>query len=365
MIERLLIVHWNKQIGPEPIIQYPPGAPFPPKSLLLKIWAKHEAKKEGSMIEFTPEDSENSFISIIQEFENETYFLILVYKQENIIKNNHLGKESPDILAIMSKNLVELINTNKITRAISEAYTTIKNYSKLDEEENLKNFFQDKIKNTILQILRNGVISKSDLTNKLRNDYGFSTVNIDLILISFIRENLIVKKNVPGSKECYFLTNDLSCTRIPPKSLPVDKNDAILLRKYKNSLENFYFNYDIISDIENRTIIQTVLLDKDVFSLIKTLREGRVSVNDCLSILNNKQELLNELLEKKFIFEAKGFVYLFSDVRFIKFKPYFIIERLVERYKNQDISLNEYLTHLKLLNEHKKSPTSIDYEIVG
>ena len=361
MIERLLIVHWNKQTGPEPIIQYPPEKPFPPKDLFLKIWAKHELDKENTMIEFTPEDSENSFISIIQQFEGETYF-ILVYSQKN--KKQNLIKESPDILAIMSKNLVELINTNKITRAISEAYTTIKNYSKLDEEENLKNFFQDKLKNTILQILRNGVISKSDLTNKLRHDYGFSTVNIDLILISFIRENLIVKKNVPGSKECYFLTNDLSCTRIPPRSLPVDKNDAILLRKYKNSLENFYFNYDIISDIENRTIIQTVLLDKDVFSLIKTLREGRVSVNDCLSILNNKQELLNELLEKKFIFEAKGFVYLFSDVRFIKFKPYFIIERLVERYKNQDISLNEYLAHLKLLNEHIESPTSIDYEIV-
>lgn len=361
MIERLLIVHWNKQTGPEPIIQYPPEKPFPHKDLFLKIWAKHELDKENTMIEFTPADSENSFISIIQQFEGETYF-ILVYSQKD--KKQNLIKESPDILAIISKNLVELINTNKITRAISEAYTTIKNYSKLDEEENLKNFFQDKLKNTILQILRNGVISKSDLTNKLRHDYGFSTVNIDLILISFIRENLIVKKNVPGSKECYFLTNDLSCTRIPPKSLPVDKNDAILLRKYKNSLENFYFNYDIISDIENRTIIQTVLLDKDVFSLIKTLREGRVSVNDCLSILNNKQELLNELLEKKFIFEAKGFVYLFSDVRFIKFKPYFIIERLVERYKNQDISLNEYLAHLKLLNEYIKSPTSIDYEIV-
>jgi len=361
MIERLLIVHWNKQTGPEPIIQYPPEKPFPPKDLFLKIWAKHELDKENTMIEFTPEDSENSFISIIQQFEGEIYF-ILVYSQKN--KKQNLIKESPDILAIMSKNLVELINTNKITRAISEAYTTIKNYSKLDEEENLKNFFQDKLKNTILQILRNGVISKSDLTNKLRHDYGFSTVNFDLILISFIRENLIVKKNVPGSKECYFLTNDLSCTRIPPKSLPVDKNDAILLRKYKNSLENFYFNYDIISDIENRTIIQTVLLDKDVFSLIKTLREGRVSVNDCLSILNNKQELLNELLEKKFIFEAKGFVYLFSDVRFIKFKPYFIIERLVERYKNQEISLNEYLVHLKLLTEQLNAHSIIDYEII-
>ncbi|MHA2130496.1 MAG: hypothetical protein ACW99L_11025, partial [Promethearchaeota archaeon] len=235
-MERLILSHWNPVSGPEPIIQYPPERPFPPKDLFLKIWAKHELNKENSMIEFAPDDSENKFISIIQRYENEIYFLILVYKQRSIIETT-----SPDILAIMSRNLVELINTNKITRAISEAFTTIKNYSKLDEEENLVNFFQDKIKFTILQILRNGVISKSNLTEKLRNDYGFSTVNIDLILISFIRENILIKKNVPGSKECYFLIKDLSCIRVPPNILPIDKRDVISSKKYKKEIENFYF----------------------------------------------------------------------------------------------------------------------------
>ncbi|MHA2281152.1 MAG: hypothetical protein ACXAC5_09900 [Promethearchaeota archaeon] len=311
------------------------------------------------MIEFIPEDSKKSFVSIIQQFEGEIYFLILVYDQTKMDETT-----SPDILASMSKNLIELINTNKITRAISEAYTTIINYSKLDEEDNLVNFFQDKIKYTILQILRDGVISKFDLTNKLRQDYGFSTLNIDLILISFIRENLIIKKNVPGSNECYFLVKDISCMRIPPKNLPIDNKENILLKKYKGELENFYFNYDVVFEIENKTIIHSVLLDKDVFSLIKTLRESNLTVNDSLNIINNREELFNDLLDKKFIYEAKGFVYIFSDVRFIKFKPYYIINKLVERYQKQEISLNEYLSHLKLLNEQFKAPTSIDYEIV-
>jgi hypothetical protein len=358
-MERIILSHWNKQTGPEPIIQYPPEKPFPPKDLFLKIWAKHELNKENSMIEFIPEDSKKSFVSIIQQFEGEIYFLILVYDQTKMDETT-----SPDILASMSKNLIELINTNKITRAISEAYTTIINYSKLDEEDNLVNFFQDKIKYTILQILRDGVISKFDLTNKLRQDYGFSTLNIDLILISFIRENLIIKKNVPGSNECYFLVKDISCMRIPPKNLPIDNKENILLKKYKGELENFYFNYDVVFEIENKTIIHSVLLDKDVFSLIKTLRESNLTVNDSLNIINNREELFNDLLDKKFIYEAKGFVYIFSDVRFIKFKPYYIINKLVERYQKQEISLNEYLSHLKLLNEQFKAPTSIDYEIV-
>jgi hypothetical protein len=94
------------------------------------------------------------------------------------------------------------------------------------------------------------------------------------------------------------------------------------------------------------------------------LRNESLSVNDCLSILNNKEDLFNELIEKKFIFEIKGFVYIFSDVRFIKFNPFYIIEKLVERYKNHEISLNEYLAHLKLLAMPSKDAITIDYEII-
>ncbi|MFX0105548.1 MAG: hypothetical protein ACFE75_08660 [Candidatus Hodarchaeota archaeon] len=360
-MERIVLSHWNTQTGPEPIIQYPPGKSFPSKPLLLKIWAKHETNKEESIIEFIPEDGDYNYISIIQELEDDVYFLILVYSQKDALDD--IIKDSPDILALISKNLIELINTNKITRAISEAYNTIRNYSKLDEEENLINFFHDRIKHTILQILRNGVISKTKLTNILRHKYGFSTVNIDLLLISFIHENLIIKKNVPGSKECYFLIKDLSYTRIPPKSLPSEQMEETVLRKYTKSLRNYYWDYYNQSDYENKIIIQTIF-NKDVFHLIKTLREKNLTVNDCLNLLNNKEQLFNELIDKKFIYEVKGFVFLFSDIRFIKFTPNYIIEKLVERYNNQDISLNEYIAHLKLLTMQIEEPLSIDYEIV-
>ncbi len=361
-MERIILVHWNTQTGPENLIQYPPQKEFPPNQILLKIWARHESDKKNTVIEFIPEDEDNKYVSIIHKFEGENYFLILVYnKKENL---EDIIKDSPEILALISKNLIELINTNKITRTISEAFNTIRNYSKLDEEENLINFFQDRIKYTILEILRNGVISKSELINILRHEHGFSTVNIDLLLISFLHENLIKKKNVPGRKECYFLIRDLSCTRIPPENLPSEQLELKDLNKFKDSLKKYYFDYYNLSDFENKTIIQTVLFDKDVFSLIKTLREKRLTVNECLNILNNREELFDELLDKKFIYETKGFVYLFSDVRFIKFSPFYLMEKLSDRYQNKEISLNEYIAHLKLLTKKMEEPFSLDYEIV-
>ncbi|MFW9971825.1 MAG: hypothetical protein ACFFDF_16675, partial [Candidatus Odinarchaeota archaeon] len=129
-MERIILIHWSTQTGPENIIQYPPAKNFPPKDLFLKIWAKHELNKENSVIKFIPEDEDNCYISIIQKFEGEIYFLILVYKKKENLEE--IIKESPEILALISKNLIELINTNKITRTISEAFNTIRNYSKLD-----------------------------------------------------------------------------------------------------------------------------------------------------------------------------------------------------------------------------------------
>ena len=205
-MQRIIIVHWSKSTGPEPIIQYPPESNFPSKDLLLKIWALHELDKESSIIEFIPEMGLEQYVSVVQEFEGEIYFFVIVYNQNSKVEK--IIKDSPEILATVSKNLTELVNTNKITRAISEAFLTIKNYSRLDKEENLLNFYKDKIKYTILQILRNGIISKSDLNLILKKNYGFSTLNVDLLLISFIRENLIIKKSVPGRKECYFLIRD-------------------------------------------------------------------------------------------------------------------------------------------------------------
>ncbi len=362
-MERIIIVHWNKSTGPEPILQYPPEQKFPANDLFLKIWALHELDKESSMIEFIPEVNEQQYISIIQKYEGEIYFIIIVYSRRDKVQS--IIKDYPDILAIVSKNLVELINTNKITRAISEAFHTIRNYTKLEKEENLLNFFRDKIKFTILKILQEGVISKDKLNDILRQDYGFSTINIDLLLISFIRENLIVKESVPGSRECYFLVKDLSCIRIPPKKFPeVYQDDNDILNDYHDKIVKFYANYDCISEIKNKTIVN-FLMNKEVYSLLETLRDKSISVSACLDILSNKEDLFNELLNEKIIYEAKGVVNLFSDLRFIKFTPYYIIEKLSKRYRSQEISFNEYLTHLKLLTTHyEKHPSILDYEII-
>ncbi len=366
-MERIVIVHWNKSTGPQTLIQYPPEKETLPKQLFLKIWTIHELNKQNKMIQFTPDIMETQFISIIHKYEGEIYFLILAYNKKDNIEN--IVNDYPDILANIGKNLIDLINTNNITRAISEAFNTIKNYSKLDKEENLLNFFKDKIKHTILKIMRNGVISKTKLKNILKNEYGFSTINLDLILMSYIREHLIIKENIPGSKDCYLLVNDLIYMRLPPQNSyktlenidTDDKNE--IYNKYLEELMKFYEKYNCIQESSNFMILN-FLFDKHVYSLFKELRVNALTVNQCLNILNNNEVLFNDLLENKFIFEAKGIVLLFTDLRFMRCFPQYLLKTLLIRYKEKMITINEFLSHLKLLSNKLIQSPNLTYEII-
>ncbi|MFX0077034.1 MAG: hypothetical protein ACFE96_16430, partial [Candidatus Hermodarchaeota archaeon] len=223
---------------------------------------------------------------------------------------------------------------------------------------------QEKIKATILQILRNGVISKTDLIKILRQEYGFSTVNIDLLLISFLREKLILKKALPGSKECYFLIKDLFCMRTPPENLPDEQSDDQIASKFKEEFVNFYSSYNCSPELDSK-VIMNFLSDNAVYNLIRTLRKNELTVHDCLNSLDNREELFEELLENKIIFEALGKVCLFTDIRFVKYTPYYIIKLLPDRYKNQEITLDQYLTHLELLMSQLNERSSfLDYTII-
>jgi hypothetical protein len=177
-----------------------------------------------------------------------------------------------------------------------------------------------------------------------------------------------LKKDVPGSKECYFLIKDLSFMRIPPKNLLIsseDKESEEDLEIFKEKMKLFYFNYDGVPEIENKTVILFLVNNHEVYDLLKALREKNLSVSESLNILGNDEDLFSEMNEKQIIFESKGTVYLLSDFRFIKFTPYYIIKKLIKRYNNQDISLDEYHAHLKMLMGHyQEQQLLIDYEII-
>lgn len=378
-MDKIIIVRWDTQLGPQFIIQYPPEKEMPKKDLFVKIWAKYELQKEKSIIVLTTEDIDKdmgkkniNYLTVTQQYEGELYFFIL--ELERLQKDQNFEDYS-EILGSISKNLIELIHSDKFMRALSEGYNQIKGFVKLEKEQNIINIFKDKIKTHILKVLEKGVISKVELINKLKENYGFSGENIDLLLSSFLKEGLILKKDLPGIKECIFLVKDLVCIRIPPnfstlnlghkkkegKELKVSSKK--LYKDYVNKLKEFFTNFDVISEIKDNTLY-ALFFNENIYNLIKKLRETTIPVEKALIVLEDKQELFNDLLDKTIIFERKGMIYLFSDIRFISFLPIFILKSLKERYDNMEITSDQYVTHIKiLLNELNKEKKEI-YTII-
>ena len=94
-----------------------------------------------------------------------------------------------------------------------------------------------------------------------------------------------------------------------------------------NEIIKFYRSYNCSQEIENKLIL-SLLIETNISNLMKTLRKSELTVNDSLNILNNREDLFDELLEKKIIFEAKGIVFLFTEIRFVKFTPFYLIKIL-------------------------------------
>lgn len=367
-MERIIVVHWDKSKGPEKMISYPPVKEEFPKSLFLEMWSKHELHKQKKMIQFSPKEKDSKLVSVIQKFQGEIYFLVFVYDKK--AKIDDIINNYPDLFSQISQSLVEVVGTDQITRLISEVYSSIKNYIKLEEEENLLNFFRDKIKYIILKIFRKGAISKSNLIRILEHQHGFSTINIDLILMAFIREDLIIKRKVSGKEDYYFLIKDILFNiRLPPKNRldffqEFDDNEREdISLAYDHSLIEFFNDYDCTREDDTNMILM-FLLNKNVYLLLKELRVKPLPISQALNILNNNEDLMNELLEQHFIFEKMGYIFLLTDVRFIKFTPTYLLSRLNSRYEKNNLSLEGYLTHLELLLEEITTEGTLNYQII-
>ena len=74
---------------------------------------------------------------------------------------------------------------------------------------------------------------------------------------------------------------------------------------FKKEFVKFYSNYNCSQEIDSMVIFN-FLVDNDVYNLIRTLRKNELTVNDCLSYLNNREELFEELLEKKNYIRSNG-----------------------------------------------------------
>ncbi len=338
-MQRLIIARMDNQLGPKPLYQYPPAEKNLPKEKFLKIWARHETEEESQFIHFTEKDI--TYLSLNKKRQNNTYFIVVVIKN----RKEEDVRIFQDVLENVSEELIENLDERNFVHMLHESYDTIKNYTQINEEEMFLRLFEDKMRIVILKILQAGTISKSDLKAKLKDKFGYMNVNIEIFLTPLLRLDLIEIRNIHGIKGVIFLKHDVFCCRMPPKNKTRDE-------KVEKEIIQLFSKPQIIPLNNVRGMVMT-LNNIGVRQLINKLTESPQGIpyEKALNIVGNKETVLKTLKKNNFITTDHGSkVHLLSTLKFLKFKPKYLLKELIERFNKKKISAEQLFQQITIMN---------------
>lgn len=341
VMKKLILVKWDMRLGPNTLVQFPPEASFPPNELLLQIWAKHETTPNSNFIAVFDEEKQIKYCSLqkVDLKTHETFFIILELSIEADVQIYQ------EILNSIGNELIENYNTPHFSHFLSETYRAIKNYAEMDEKQLFFRLFEDNTRIHIFQILRQGAISKRLLREKLRSQFGYTNLNLDLLLTPFHRLRLIKTEPVPGEPETIFLINDLYAIRVPPANKP----DNHIVRE---KIQQYFVKDQIMMENELHKLFPLFKQRKNVelINLISQQNKEGIKYHVALEMVGNNKEILSDLKAANIIdIIDEDSIFLMSDIQFMTLKPKYLIPILAKRYQNNEISLDQLLKQISLI----------------
>jgi hypothetical protein len=337
-LDRLILVEWNMQIGPKPLVQFPPEEFFPSKETLLKIWAQHEMNPDLFFISFTEE--EKLYCSLLKKFKTHIYFIVL---QLNLKSDQRIFQE---ILENISNDLITNLDNPHFHHILSDIFKSIKNYSSLDEKHQYLRIFEDEIRIRILKTLRRGPITKIQIKDQLESQYGYKNLNIDLFLTSFLRLGLVIIQNIPGSEDSILLVKDVYGCLMPPNKQPMNTE---LLEKIKETFSNPQIIP--IDKIRNIVKITNSKLAIKLFDEMEKLNNKGLEYKEAIQILNDDTKLFDQLILNSILFiDSEKKVYRVSEVHFYKNKINYLLPIIKKRYENGEISMEQLLQQISFFD---------------
>ncbi len=270
----LILMKWDERIGTEIIVRYPAEIKISEKTL-MQIYSTHEYSGERGVITLTAEAA--NIISYYSGPE-EGYYLLLILNLD----------DDPDVyeggLVETLRILLENITDESYMNLIPSLFQRISLYPSLTYEEILAVTYQNKIKRSIINLLKDdGVVLKSELIIWLKDKFVYGFFDLETILSELIKLDILKVssiKDVPS--ELIFLTNDIFLVRVPPLKL-LDKPASYGLptqftKEYPKDVRNFFETYQPTE--EDNIKIAEVLSNPQVYETLRLLRDAIVTRED-------------------------------------------------------------------------------------
>jgi hypothetical protein len=266
-------------------------------------------------------------------------------------------------LTEIGKELLKEVDSRNFEELLMKGYDKIVAYTKLTIEQRLALIVLDPSRKLIFKKLTEGCISKIELQEWLEQETGARTTDIDLLLVPFIRTNLIKKAVVEGiTGDCIFLVKDLLITFAPPDKIMTrilgGEIKGELAKSAKSQIVDFFKGYKH-SDGDESTIAG-ILADFDMYSIVSQLRNNLESEEELAKQLGKskaevekviralkKLEVVGELPSSS---DSKIYV-LKSDPQISLFYPEYMIDNVRAKWSTGEISKEMAVRYLQILRE--------------
>jgi len=269
---------------------------------------------------------------------------------------------------------LERIDDETYIQMVPSLFQRLSLYPSLTYEQILALIYQNRIKRSIIDLLRDeGVEVKSELIIWLKDKQVHGFFDLDTIFSEMIKLDILKVSSVKDiPSELIFLTKDIFMARVPPLKLldkPVSHGlPSQFAKEYPNDVKSFFQTY-IPSDKDN-IMLAEILVNPQVYETLRLLRDAIVTRDD-LEKLRNKgvsdiYGVLKTLWDNKMIKvyhdeQNNEYYALISDFYIDFIFPKYLLKSIKNAYEQRSKVkkvLIEYLniledTYYKLKSEEK------------
>jgi len=348
----LVIMRWDERAGTEVLSKYPEEITLSDK-VLMQVTSTHEYSGESGMIGISV--GSLNITSYYTGPENGYYILLLLNLDDD-----------PDAyeggLIDASRMILENLDNDAYLPLIPSLFQRLSVYPTLNTEQRLAFTYQDEVKRMIINRLRDeGVISKSELSIWLKDQYRKGLVDIEPILLDLIKQDLVKEASVKGMpSELIFLINDVTLIRTPPAKLIQDSANrglpSHLVEDYKTECMKYFQNYHPSEQDEMR--ILEVIADPQVYTTLQLLRTAIVTRNDLEKLkkkgVDDTDKVLKTLWDAQMIkvFQDTSnneYYALLSDIYLTSTFPKYILNTIKLDYDNKSKAEQVLIEYINVL----------------
>ncbi|MBN2157178.1 MAG: hypothetical protein JW776_14130 [Candidatus Lokiarchaeota archaeon] len=335
----LIICFWDETKGIRTITQYPHDVHISDANL-IHLYAHHIAKENAPSFLVETIIDNTKYLSYRSGPDGNYYFVLVIDRKE---RTDNYEDGYIESLQLIIQNL----HNNEYLDNIALFYNAVERYYMLNDEQKLSWLFQNDLRRIILDILRKtAVIEKSHLVRKIEEIYEGGFFDVEPTLMGLEKLGIIRMGMIEGNLWIFFL-KDIIFERIPP----VDQFDSIdtrglpsaLKHSYQKEVTKFFSGY-LPSDEDALQIIEKVILDTQIYELLKLLRVAVITRSDFENLaskgVRDVDYILKTLYENDLIIVIQGedkkeYYCLKSDFYVKSFFPSYLLNIVKIIYENK------------------------------